>query len=115
VALVPTTASVTTRDRVRYARLLAALRVRHLPFPNPGVLRDPRRLLTGAGLAVASDERCQFVYPLGETDDADRWVRSLYLPGVAPRRLRAAHRVTRRWVGSSLGIPLRRVVVVRPR
>jgi hypothetical protein len=96
-------------------RLLAALRLRRLPFPQRGVPSDPRRLLTRAGLAVESDERSRFVYPLVETDDADRWVRSLYLPGVAPRRLRAAHRVTRRWVGSSIGIPLRRVVGVRPR
>jgi SAM-dependent methyltransferase len=115
VALVPTTAPLTRRDRVRYARLLAALRIRHLPFPHPDVLHDPRRLLTGVGLAVESDERCRFRYPLTETDDALRWVRSLYLPDASPRRLRAAHRVTRRWVGSSIGMPVRRVVALRPR
>jgi hypothetical protein len=93
--------------------LLVALRVRRLPFPHPGVLHDPRRLLTCHGLAVESDERRRFTYPLAETDDALQWVRSLYLPGVPPRRIRAAQRVARRWAGSSIGIPLRRLVAVR--
>ena len=115
VALVPTTAPLTARDRARYVRLLATLRVRRLPFPHPGVLHDPRRLLACHGLAVESDERCRFTYPLAETDDALQWVRSLYLPGVPPRRIRAAQRVARRWAGSSIGIPLRRLVAVRTR
>jgi SAM-dependent methyltransferase len=115
VTLVPTTAPLTARDRARYARLLAAFRVRHLPLPNPRVLYDPHELLTRAGLAVVSDERCRFAYRLAEPDDALRWVRSLYLPDVSPRRIGAAQRVSRWWVGSSIGIPLRRVVGVRRR
>jgi SAM-dependent methyltransferase len=114
VALVPTAAPLPARDRLRYVRLLAALRLRRLPFPHPGVLHDPQRLLTRAGLADVTDQRRRFAYPLAETDDALRWVRSLYLPGVAPRRIRAAQRVARRWVGSSIGVPLRRIVGVRP-
>ncbi|MGH9110924.1 MAG: nitrate/nitrite transporter NrtS [Acidimicrobiales bacterium] len=115
VALVPATAPLTTRDRARYLRLLAALRLRHLPFRHPGVLHDPQRPLARAGLTVASDERRRFAYPLIEPEDALRWVRSLYLPIVSPRRLRAAQRVTRRWAGSSIGMPLRRVVATRTR
>jgi hypothetical protein len=91
----PTAAPLTARDRLRYVRLLAALRLRRLPFPHPGVLHDPRRLLTRAGLADVTDQRRRFAYPLAETDDALRWVRSLYRPGVAPRRIRAAQRVAR--------------------
>lgn len=79
------------------------------------MLHDLRRLLTHRGLAVESAERRRFAYPLPDTDDALRWVRLLYLPGSSPRRIRAAQRLTRRWAGSSIGIPLRRVVAVRTR
>ena len=114
VALLPATAPLTVGDRVRYLRLLAALRLRRLPFPNTGVLHDVQRLLSGAGLTVVSDEGRRFAYPLVEPDDGLRWVRSLYLPNVPPRRQHAAQRVTRRWAGSTIGIPLRRVVATRP-
>jgi SAM-dependent methyltransferase len=114
VALVPATTPLTARDRARYARLLAALRLRRLPFPHPGALHDPRRLLTRAGLAVVSDERRRFVYPLAEPDDGLLLVRSLYLPGLTPRRHLSAEAVIRRWIGSSIGMPLRRLVATRP-
>jgi hypothetical protein len=70
-------------------RLLAALRLRRLPFRHPGVLHDPRRLFTRAGLAVTSDERRRFAYALAEPDDGLLFVRLLYLPGLTPRRQHA--------------------------
>lgn len=115
VALVPATAPLTRRDRARYARLLAALRRRRLPFRHPRVLDDPAHLLSGAGLTVVSVDERRFVYPLSEPEDALRWVRSLYLPDLGRRRCRAAQRVTRRWIGSSIGIPLRRLVATKDR
>ena len=79
------------------------------------MLHDPRRLLTPpAGSPWNPTNGRRFAYPLADTDDALRWVRSLYLPGGSPRRIRAAQRLTRRWAGSSIGIPLR-VVAVRTR
>ena len=57
------------------------------------MLHDPGRLLTRArGLAVEPDQRRRFAYPVADADDALRWVRSLYLPGSSPRRIRAAQR-----------------------
>jgi SAM-dependent methyltransferase len=112
-AVIPVTAPLTLRDRMRYVRLLAALRLRRLPFRHPDVLADPRPLLASAGLTVVSADRRRFAYPLAEPGDARLWVRSLYLPGLDPRRLRAAHRVTRRWTGSSIGIPLLRLVATK--
>lgn len=113
VAVVPAFAPLTIRDRVRYARLLAALRLLMLPFPRYHVLWHPRPLLTRAGLSVVRSERRRFAYPLTSPDDGLRWVRSLYLPGLNPRRVRAAKQVTQRWSGSSIGIPIRRVVATK--
>jgi SAM-dependent methyltransferase len=112
-ALVPATAPLTLRDRMRYVRLLAALRLRRLPFRHPDVLADPGPLLAPAGLTVMSADRRRFAYPLAEPGDARVWVRSLYLPGLDTRRLDAAQRITRRWTGSSIGIPLLRLVATK--
>jgi len=113
--LVPATAPLTLQDRRRYIRLLAALRLRRLPFRHPEVLADPLALLAPAGLTVVSADRRRFAYPLAEPGDARLWLRSLYLPGLDPRRLHAAERITRRWVGSSIGIPLLRLVATTTR
>jgi hypothetical protein len=79
------------------------------------VVADPRPSHAPAGLTVVSADRCRFAYPLAEPGDTLPWVRSLYLPGLDPRRLGAAHRVTRRWTGSSIGIPLMRPVATENR
>lgn len=112
-ALVPAYAPLTVRDRLRYGRLLAALRLPRLPFPQDRVLRNPRPLLAPAGLSLVSSERRRFAYPIRRPDDADRWLRSLYLPSLGPRRLHAARQVARRWTGSDVGIPLRRLVATK--
>src|ERR687898_52181 len=114
-ALVPATAPLTLRDRMQYVRLLAALRLRRLPFRHPDLLADPRPLLAPAGLTMVSADQRRFTYPVTEPGDAQLWVRSLYLPGVEPRRLCAAQRITRRWTGSSIGIPLWRLVATTNR
>lgn len=110
VALLPTAGPLSIRDRARYVRLLAALRLRRLPFRHHHVVDDPQTLLATAGLHVVSDERRRFVHRLANPHDAELLVRSLYLPGLGPRRLRAAQRIARRWTGSAIGIPLRRIV-----
>ncbi|HZA78829.1 MAG TPA: methyltransferase domain-containing protein [Acidimicrobiales bacterium] len=114
VALVPATRPLTIRDRVRYARLLAALRLRRMPFRHPGVLDEPRSLLAPAGLDLVSMERRRFAYRLGDTDAAVLWMRSLYLPGLGGRRWHAVQQVAQRWTGSSIGLPLCRLVAVKP-
>lgn len=113
VALLPASSPLTARDRIRYVRLLGALRLRRLPFRHHHVLHDPRLLLATAGLGVVSTERRRFAYPLNSPDAAALLIRSLYLPDLDARRLRAAQRVTRRWTGSSIGIPLRRLVATK--
>ncbi len=113
VALLPATAPLTMRDRARYARLLAALRLRRLPFRHDRLLGDPLPLITAASLTVVSADRRRFAYPLTEPGDGLRWLRSLYLPNLEAARWRAALRVVQRWTGSSIGMPLRRLVAVK--
>jgi SAM-dependent methyltransferase len=115
VALLPATAPLTLRDRARYVRLLAALRLRRFPFRHQWVLSQPARLLTSTGLTLASLEQRRFAYPITDPDVAALWTRSLYLPGVRARRLQAARRITERWTGTSMGIPLRRLVAAKTR
>jgi SAM-dependent methyltransferase len=113
VVLLPATAPVTLRDRLRYGRLLLALRVRRLPFPDPAVVDRPDRTLSAAGFTVMDDDRRRFARPVHTPQDADLFVRSLYVPGVPAGRTTAAAAVARRWVGTDIGLPLRRVVAVR--
>jgi SAM-dependent methyltransferase len=108
--LVPAGKPMAVRDRVRYARLLLALRLRRFQYPNPDVVRDPAGLLDRAGLAVVDDSSRRFELALTDDTTADLLVESLYLPRTAPNRVEAARRLVRRWVGASVGIPLRRVV-----
>lgn len=113
VALFPATAPLTTRDRIRYARLLAALRLRRLPFRHQQLLDDPRPLLARTGLTMVGTQRRRFTYRFTDPDDGLWWLRSLYLPGLQARRWRAAQQVTSRWTGTSIGIPLRRMVATK--
>jgi SAM-dependent methyltransferase len=110
VVLLPATSPLTLRDRLRYGRLLLALGQRHLPFPGSELLDRPGPLLAAAGLRLRGDARRRFAYPVDDPAGADRFVRSLYLPDVAPERAAAATAVARRWVGAELGLPLRRLV-----
>jgi SAM-dependent methyltransferase len=113
VALLPGTSPLTTRDRLRYLRLLVALRRRRFDFPNAAALERPQSLLARHGFAVVSDQRRRFVYPTGDAGLADLLVRSLYLPSVDPARVNRASGVERSWRRGGIGIPLRRLVCRR--
>ncbi len=109
VALVPTRGPLNARDRIRFARLMVTLRCR-LDAPNDGALTDARRLGHDAGLALVATDVRRFSYAMGDEAAAIRFVQSLYLPGVAEERVATATRLAQGWVGSSLGLPLRRLV-----
>ncbi len=112
VALLPATGPLGVRDRLRYGRLLVALRRPRLPFPGVDVLQHPEAVLGAAGLRITSDERRRFAFPIDDPGAAELFVRSLYLPDAGAGRTAAAMAVARRWIGSELGLPLRRLVAV---
>ena len=112
--LVPGRGPLTGRDRARYGLLLAVLGRTALPFPHLEVVRDPIGTLTAAGFEVTADDHGRFELPLADRRDADRFVDGLYLPGISARRVDGARAVVHRWVGRSIGIPLRRVLARLP-
>ncbi len=111
--LIPSRAPLRVRDRLRYAHLLGALRIGAL-FPPSSFSRSPIEALNTAGLEVVDDASLRFTLAIEDSVIAARFVDSLYLPGSSFARLTRARAVTRRWVSSSIGIPLRRVIVRIP-
>lgn len=94
-------------DLWRWARLLAALRVARLRYPSDQSMRRLARTLQRHDLKVVADDRRRFSFHVTSAEAADRFVDSLYLPDVQPRRTAAARRVARTWIGEEIGIPLR--------
>lgn len=109
-ALLPATAPLTAKDRFRYLRLFATLRKIGLEYPAAGIARQPSHALGTAGFRILDEQRARFSYPINDHRAADALVESLYLPNVAPRRVDAARRLARRWTGTTVGIPLQRVL-----
>ncbi len=107
--LLPTTSPLTIRDRLRYARLLATLHITTFRYPNPAVIKDPHRPLHDAGFTATDDDRKRFSFQIADADAADALIDSFYVPGIHAERLDAAKRVARRWTGTDIGIPLRRL------
>lgn len=110
--LVPGDGPLTFADRVRYGLLLVVLGRTALPFPHVAVGRRLGDLALEAGLELTGDEQARFAFPMRD-GDGDRFVDSLYLPGISSRRVAWARALARRWGSRDLGIPLRRVVAVR--
>lgn len=111
--LLPDRGPLRVLDVVRYTRLLLALRLTHFRYPNDEQVARLPENLSAAGLTMMSDSRARFLYPIADRAAADRLVRSLYLPEVPTERLTRASDVVAGWSGSSVGIPLRRVVFQR--
>ncbi len=105
--------TLTTPDLVRWTRLLGRLRRYRLTYPNDRAIARLGKTMSGAGFAVAGDERRRFAYRMSDEAAARRFVDSLYLPRVLPHRVQAAGRLAASWAGEEIGIPLRRVVLVR--
>ena len=113
VFLVPGSYPLSARDRYRYARALLALRQPGPAYPSRAHLVGLARRLSGAGFQVVGDERACFGYPVRGEEDARRFLASLYAPGRSGERLDRALRLGATWAGSTIGVPLRRLVCVK--
>jgi len=113
VATVPTGGPLPPWDWLRYARLCLALRHWGLAYPNDQALADARVVYAAAGLTLVSDEGRPCACDLRTGDVADRLLDSLYLPDVDPARMGAGRKVARRWVGTTIAIPIRRMVATK--
>lgn len=113
VATLPGHRPLPATDWLRYARLCLDLRHPGLSYPNDAALRAGQIDLSGVDLTLSSDEARAFVCHLTSDQMADRLLASLYLPDVPAERLAAGRRTVRRWVGSRITTPIRRLVAVR--
>lgn len=113
VATVPHNRPMPLGDWLRYARLCVALRHPGLSYPNDRRLADARTAFRTAGLTLNEDEERAFVCRIANPNVADQLLASLYLPGVGPERIEAGQRVVRRWVGTDVTTPIRRLVAAR--
>jgi hypothetical protein len=87
--------------------LLGALRVARLRYPNDGSMKRLSATVRRHELKVVADERRRFSFHVTSSEAADRFVDFLYLPEVQTRRMAAARRVVRTWIGGEIGISLR--------
>jgi len=111
--LLPGSVPLTTRDRLRYLRLLTALHKLRPTYPNNVHLGRLSARLEHAGFKVVVDERRCFRYPLPDENHTRRFANSLYLPGRSDEDIERGVEATRSWIGSTIGIPLRRVVCTK--
>lgn len=108
--LLPGSFPLSNRDRVRYIRLLTALREARPAYPNTIHLGRIHARLDRAGFSVVADERRCFRYPIPDEHHARHFVESLYVPGCSHERIDRAMQLASTWTGSTIGIPLRRLV-----
>lgn len=111
VALLPGGWPLTARDLYRYAQLMITLRRPRLTYPNDHHLTRLRTHSRQAGLEIVDDRRRRFALPLPDNEAAERFVASLYLPGVHPARNTRATWRAAQWVPGAIGIPLRRITL----
>ena len=112
VGIVPARHPLTIRDRWRYVGLIRTLH-RGFATPNDRALARPADVMNSAGFDLLSDESRRFEYPIERPAQAEAFVSSLYLHDVTTAQVAAAATMARRWVGTSLGIPIRRIVCHR--
>jgi SAM-dependent methyltransferase len=110
--LLPATSPLTTRDRLRYTRLLISLRTTTL-FPSTPLHHDAEGRLRTEGLRIVDDTARLFAYPIRAEADGALLVDSLYLPNCDAERRAAACRVAGRWRQQPIGIALRRLTATQ--
>lgn len=99
-----------------WVRVLRALGITRLEWPEPRAVTALPRVLGRHGLRVCSSRRRQFSLQLRTPEDIDLLLDALYLPDVPAARVRAARRALHPWAGpgARLPLPLRRVVARTP-
>lgn len=112
VATTPHNRPMPPRDWLRYARLCIALRHPGLSYPNDRALADAPTAFRSAGLTLLHDDQRAFACGVADEEVADQLLASLYLPDVAPARMEAGRTVVRRWTGTDVTTPIRRLVAV---
>ncbi|QIS19920.1 class I SAM-dependent methyltransferase [Nocardia terpenica] len=114
-ALVPSE-TVWGRGVFDWWRIMRALRVRTLPWPNPRARDELPEVLRACGFVIDRSERRVFRREITGPDDAALVIDGLYLPETGSEQIMAAEHALASWArrGRQLALPLRRVVAHRP-
>lgn len=115
VMTIPGHRPLRARDVARYAQLVSRLGLRRLDYPNLRPFARAAALARANGFVVVEDVRARFDYAVTSSERSALFVRSLYLPGVSAERVNSATRLADSWIDTSIGIPLRRLTMVRAR
>ena len=111
--LLPGSFPLSWRDRLRYFRVLLALRELRPSYPNQIHLGPLTRRLKNAGFEVVRDDRKCFNYRLRNQDLVRSFIESLYARSADQQRLEKAMGIAHKWEGSEIGIPLRRLECIK--
>ena len=113
VVLIPGHWPLQLRDVLRYARLLRHLGEWRLQYVNDARLRRLTSLFDDYGFRVVNDSRQRFCFPFASQKETSLFVQSLYLPRAHEALIERGEEFAARWVGSHIGIPLRRVTLTK--
>jgi SAM-dependent methyltransferase len=113
VVLIPGHWPLQLRDVYRYTRLLRHLGEWRLQYVNDARLRRLTSLFGDYGLRVVNDSRQRFSFPFASDCETSLFVQSLYLPRAHEAHIERGEEFAARWVGSNIGIPLRRLTLTK--
>lgn len=113
VVTMPGRRPLRVRDVARYSHLVSRLGRCRLSYPNMKTLSHTPALFAEHGFELIEDVRTRFDFLVSSPEAAATFVRSLYLPGVTEATLVQGEHLATRWIGTSIGIPLRRLILVR--
>lgn len=101
------------RDVVRYVGLLRRMNEWHLSYPNAHAMSRRTAFIESSGFRLVEDVRQRFCFTIATPVDGELFVRSLYLPDVDAASMRHGEEFAASWAGGEIGIPLRRMTLVR--
>ncbi len=111
ILLLPASKPLSVGDIQRYLRLFKILNISRLDYPNDVAINRLDSVALRAGFKVISDESLKFQYVIRSQGDARAFLESLYLPKVDSEKFEKAVELAGKWIGKSMGIPLRRLVL----
>lgn len=111
VFMLPGSLPLNVRDVFRYGHLMIKARRSNLVYPNDHQLRFIFNLFRQSGFEIVNDRRVRFAFPIPDDSSAQLFADSLYLPWISREHFMKLSEVSKAWVGTDIGIPLRKMIL----
>lgn len=111
--LLPSSGPLSAGDLSKYSRLLLAAKLKRLDYPNDVAIQRISPILSSYNFEILSDEKLRFSFLVKNADLARTFIDSLYLPTVESENYEKLIKLSSKWIGKSLGIPLRRIYFIK--